>query len=204
MVQVSTTAPVSTLLHAEVHWPDDHCHQLDDWLVIGPMEPLHPPMQDQAYLQNEALARASQMPFSHYRCNQPKPSQYCQSPHPLAALFAAYSCLSKGPDHLLCPLRAVAPPLNRPEPNRHIPAVFPYVLEPCTSILDILTISHTLSAQAMSCTTHETGKRAMHSLSHQLDVFIRQPEVQVTACLGHPLLHLLPHGHSPSHSPPSV
>ena len=117
MVQVSTTALVPAPLHAEVHRPDDHCPQPDDRPVIGQMEPLHPPMQNQAYLQNESLARASWMAFSHYRCNQPKPSRYCQSPYPLAPSFVAYSCLSKGQDCLLRPLAAAAHPLNRPHPN---------------------------------------------------------------------------------------
>ena len=76
MIQVSTAAPVPAPSHAEVHQPDNHCHQPNNWPVIGQMEPLCPPVQDQAYLQNETLARAraSQMAFSHYRCNQPKPS----------------------------------------------------------------------------------------------------------------------------------
>ena len=76
MVQVSTTALVPAPLHAEVRQPDDHCHQLNDWPIIGQMGPLRPPVQDQAYLQNETLARTSQMAFSHYlslqiqQCNQ--------------------------------------------------------------------------------------------------------------------------------------
>ena len=39
MVQVSTAAPGPAPSHAEVHWPDDHCCQLNDQPVIGHIMP---------------------------------------------------------------------------------------------------------------------------------------------------------------------